>query len=152
MRSLIMFFALLLCTAASATPIPSDASGVYMGTDRVCRVVLSRYQAHWIQADVACLEFSGNYTVSLTTLYAPGAGACWPNTVAINLKPWAPGEYLALRVWDAADQKLLIARGTDPNAVANGFGNVEAWRRIGYAPSLAPFSCSAAPVFSKPGR
>jgi hypothetical protein len=149
MRSLILFLALLLCTSASATPIPSDASGVYLGTDRVCRVVLSRYQAQWIQADVACLSFSGAYTVSLTTLYAPGSGACWPNQLAIDLKPWAPNEYVALRVWDATDQKLLIVRGTDPNAVANGSGITEAWRRIGYAPSLAPFSC-AAQVFSKP--
>jgi len=143
MRSLILILALTIaCTMpAHAAGVPSEASGIYLGTNRVCRIVLSRYQTQWIQADVACLEFAGAYTVSLTTLYAPGG--CWTDSVAINLKPWAPGEYLSLRQYRPQMNELQIVRGTEPGAVASGIGTAEPWYRIGYAPSLAPFTCGA---------
>jgi hypothetical protein len=139
----IAILALMLATGVRASPasgpIDSTASGVYLGSDRVCRIVLSRYQSLWITADVSCLGFGGGYTVSLTTLYAPGQ--CWSNTVAINLRPWAPTEYLALRSYVHQDQTLHIVRSVDQTQVANGIGTAEAWYRIGYAPSPSPYSC-----------
>jgi hypothetical protein len=142
----VVILALMLVTgvraSTAAVPIDSTASGVYLGSDRVCRIVLSRYQSLWITADVSCLGFGGAYTVSLTTLYAPGQ--CWSNTVAISLRPWAPNEYLALRSYVHQDQTLHIVRGFDPLQVANGLGTAEAWYRIGYAPSPSPYSCGSA--------
>lgn len=140
MRLILLLAITIACAMPAHAGVPSEASGIYLGTNRVCRIVLSRYQTQWLQADVACLEFAGGYTVSLTTLYAPGG--CWPESMAIDLKPWAHTEYLSLRQYRPSMNELQIVRGTEPGAVASGIGTAESWYRIGYAPSLAPFTCA----------
>jgi hypothetical protein len=124
MRALILAAALALSGAAQA----ANPSGVYIGSDRVCRIVLAPYQSLWVTADVACIKFDGGYTLSLTTLYAPSQ--CWSNTVAISLRPWAPDEYLALRSYSQQLEQLTIVRGTDQLGVVNGVGTLETWKRV----------------------
>ena len=142
----LMMLLLFVATSALASPgggsITSEASGVYLGSDRVCRIVLSRYQVLWTQVDIRCIHFDGVWTVSLSTVYAPGA--C-PQGIAYSLTPWAPGEYLSPRTYNGADQTLQIVRGTDQTAVTNGIGTAEAWYRIGWAPSPSPYVCGPAP-------
>lgn len=125
-------------------PIDSSASGVYVGSDRVCRVVLARYQTHWVQADIRCLTFSGSQSASLTTIWSPGT--C-PQGGALWLNPWPAGavpEFLSLRAYVDADQTLSIVRGGNQTAVTNGVGTAETWYRIGFAPSPGPYACPAA--------
>jgi hypothetical protein len=143
MRNLIAIAAMLLCaSAASAAPVDSSASGVYLGIDRVCRIVLSRYEGDWVQSDIRCLHFDGGQSASLTTVYAPGT--C-PQGIAYSLTPWAPGEYLSLRGYDSVEKTIQIVRGTDQTAVTNGIGIGETWYMIGYAPSMSPYSCGSPP-------
>lgn len=59
MRTILAIAGLLLASLSLAQGIPSDASGVYLTPDRVCRLVLARYQVSWIRADLTCLEFNG---------------------------------------------------------------------------------------------
>ncbi len=63
MRTLLAIIATLWAATVSASPnpgpLPSDASGVYLGSDRVCRIVLSQFQRAWVQADVRCIGFGG---------------------------------------------------------------------------------------------
>ena len=139
---------LLIAASASAAPGPIDstASGVYVGSDRVCRVVLSRWMTSWVQVEIRCQQFAGDQTASLTTLWAPDA--C-PQGIAYILNPWPPEmprEYLSLRSYDPVDQTLQIVRGADQVGVVNGLGLAEAWYRIGFAPSPTPYSCPAAPA------
>lgn len=151
MRALVLSILMLLCSPLTAAPIDSSASGVYLGSDRVCRVVLWRYSAApdgillpwWVQVDLRCIQFDGTWTVSLSTVYAPNN--C-PQGIAYILNPWPPGairQYLNLRTYDAQDQTLQVVRGTDQNGVANGIGTAEAWYRIGIAESPTPYSCPA---------
>lgn len=153
----LMMILLIIASTASAAvpgnpdPIDSSASGVYLGADRVCRIVLYRHQVMWTQVDIRCLHFAGTQTVSLTTVYTNGV--CGPLGVAYMLNPWppeVPREYLNLRSYDGTDQTLQIVRGTDQTAVTNGIGTAEAWYRIGWAPSPAPYSCTPAAVSNKP--
>jgi hypothetical protein len=152
MRTLIAAFAVIaaVCScSAQAAPIDSTASGVYLGSDRVCRVVLSRYQTHWVQVDIRCIQFDGVWTASLTTVYAPNI--C-PQGGAYMINPWPPEavrEYLSLISFDPAEQVLLIKRGTDPLAVINGDALPEWWSKIGSAPSPSPYSCAPA-ISNKP--
>lgn len=140
----------LCAIAAQAAPIDSTASGVYIAPDRVCRVVLSRYQTLWVQADIRCLNFSGISTASLTTVYAPGScpqgGAYW-------LNPWPPGqppEYLSLRSYDPAGT-LAVLLGNDPTNVYNGIGSAQTWYRVGAVPSPSPYSCGGSASDRKGG-
>ena len=139
----LMMILMLVATSALAAvpgtpdPIDSSASGVYLGSDRVCRVVLSRYEALWTQVDIRCQHFAGGQSASLTTVW----GNC-PQGGAYNLTPWAPGEYLSLRTFDATDQVLQIVRGADQIDVNNGLGTAEAWYVIGFAPSPSPYTCA----------
>ena len=140
-----MIFAVALACAmpASATPGPVDssASGVYLGSDRVCRIVLSRWMTSWVQVDIRCQQFAGEQTASLTTVYAPNI--C-PQGGAYMLNPWppeVPREYLSLRSYDTVDQTLQVVKGMDQVAVTNGIGTAEAWYVIGFAPSPSPYTC-----------
>lgn len=154
MRSLIAFFAVVasICPcSAQAASIDSTASGVYLGSDRVCRIVLARYQVLWTQVDIRCIQFDGTWTVSLSTVYSPQN--C-PQGGAYIINPWPPEavrEYLHFANYDATDQVLQIVRGTHQNGVVNGIGTAEAWYRIGWAPSPAPYVCGPA-ISNKPRR
>lgn len=140
---------LLLCAPllASPGPVDSSASGMYLGTDRVCRIVLSRHSAvwdgqprqWWVQVDIRCQMFAGAQTSSLTTVYAPNA--C-PQGGAYSLTPWASNEYLSLR--SAQSEVLSVVRGTNSAAVSNGIGVAEDWYRIVPVASPVPYSCSGA--------
>jgi hypothetical protein len=137
-----LFFALpiaLVAVAVNAAPIPSAASGVYMGTDRVCRVVLARYQVSWVQTSVTCMGWDGNLTNVLSTLYAPGS--C-PDGASIPFYPQSPTtEHLSIRSYDGVSS-IAIVRGPDPTAVTNGIGIAESWMRVAPAASPAPYSCT----------
>jgi hypothetical protein len=149
MRTPIAALAMLLCASANAaTPIPSAASGVYAGTDRVCRVELARYQTHWITLDLMCIEFAGRVTYSLTTLYAPGQ--CWNSSVTVPFNPQAWSEFLALRSFNPATGALSVVIGIDQTSVANGFGRSETWTRIAPVQSPRPYTCGGAAVGNKP--
>ncbi len=129
---------------ANAAPIPSGASGVYIAPDRVCRIVFSRYQTHWIQLDLACLPFNaGQTTHSLTTLWAPG-GACPVESIAWNFNPWPPGavrEYVSIRA--VLPDRLEMMVGTDVNAVSNGAATPQTWLLVQPVASPAPYTCVA---------
>jgi len=149
MRFLIAAIAacIMLCAQVSAAEIPSAASGVYVGSDRVCRVVLARHQTLWIQLDLLCLRFDGGLSNSLTTLYAPGQ--CWNSTVSTPFSPQAWNEFLALRLYSASSDTLSVVIGPDQTAVANGIGHTETWARLAPVQSPAPYGCGSS-VFSKP--
>lgn len=151
MRAL-MLAALLCAPSAHAAPIDSTASGVYLAPDRVCRIVLSRWQTLWTQVEIRCLQFGGAQTASLTTVYTNGV--CGPLGVAYMLNPWPPEvqrEFINLRSYDPALLTLQVVRGTDQNGVTNGAGTHETWNRIGTAQSQEPYSCAPA-VSNKPRR
>lgn len=147
MRTILTLLGLLLCANVAAGPINSSASGVYIGSDRVCRIMLARYEVQWTQVDIRCLHFAGGQSQSLTTVYSPGN--C-PQGGAYSLTPWAPGEYLSLRAFDPVQQALSIVRGTDQTAVTNGVGIAETWHVIGFAPSPAPYSCGGSTYIPPP--
>lgn len=138
MKRLIVALLLCICTMATAAQIDSTASGVYLGSDRVCRVVLSRQQVSWVQTDITCIKFDGSLSNVREWLYAPNN--C-PTGSSIPLDPPHNTEYVSLRSYDAQDQTLQIVRGPDQTDVTNGLGTAEAWYVIGYAPSPSPYSC-----------
>lgn len=148
MRSVILTaIAVLLAScfqSVSASPIPgpiaSDASGIYVGSDRVCRIVLSKYQSLWVQSDIRCMHFAGGESYSLATIYT--GGGC-PSGHAQSLTPYAPNEYLLLQWFSAQDGTLGIVRGTNQTAVTNGIGTAETWFRVGRSPPLVPYYCGA---------
>ena len=131
---------LLLCSLAHAQGIPSAASGVYLTPDRVCRVVLARYQVSWIRADLTCLEFNGALSNAATVLYAPGEGSCWPDTAAIPFNPQSPVDYVTLRSFGG--NSLAVQIGNQA-AVINGNGQNQAWSLIAPVASPAPYSCGS---------
>ena len=145
MRSLFAIIAALWAATVSASPnfgpLTSDASGTYLASDRVCRVVLSQYQRAWVQIDVRCLGFDGGTSYSLTTFYT--SGGC-PQGPVLSLTPYAPNEYISIRWFNPVDQTMGIVRGTDVNAVLNGIGTFEAWDRIGRSPPAFPYTCGPA--------
>lgn len=148
-RPILMFVALLIAALpASAVPINSEASGVYLGSDRVCRVELSRFQVMWIRGDVTCLYFTGALSNSRSILYAPNQ--CWGNGVAVPFDPQTQGEFVALIGFDVQNIELQIIRGPGQTQVANGIGTAEAWYRIGPVQSPAPFSCGSMVTSRKP--
>jgi hypothetical protein len=134
---------LLMCAPLWASPgvgpVDSSASGVYLGDSRVCRVVLSRYQAQWVQVDLRCTTFAGAQSASLSTVWAPNV--C-PQGGAYSLTPWAPNEYLSLRWFNAIDSTLGVVLGVNQSAVMGGIGTAETWYRIGNAPSSSPYACA----------
>ena len=143
-----LIFAVAVVAAMPArADVPSAASGVYLGSDRVCRIVLSRYQQHWIQTAVTCLGFDGRLSNALQTLYAPGT--CAGTSASIPFDPQLRDEYLSIRSYFQHDQLLQIVRGPDQTAITNGIGTAEAWYRIGYAPSPSPYTCGGAAVSNK---
>lgn len=143
MRSIILFMLLLsgCAQSVSAQGIPSAASGVYLTTDRVCRVVFQRYQVSWLKADLTCLEFGGALSNAATILYAPEAGSCWPDTVAIPFNPQSPVDYVTFR--SAAANSLGVQVGNQA-AVVNGVGQNQAWQLIAPVASPAPYTCAGA--------
>lgn len=152
MRAILFVLISIAALAANAqvpsSAINSTASGTYLGVDRVCRIVLSRWMTNWVQAEIRCQHFAGEQTASLTTVYAPGS--C-PQDLAYILNPWPPEvqrEYISLRSHDAVNQTLRIIRGSDPNAVSNGVGTSELWYRIGTSSSPVPYNCSVPEVIS----
>jgi hypothetical protein len=146
----VLLLALVLATRSYASPaavgsIDSSASGVYVGWDRVCRIVLSRYQTHWVQADIRCQEFSGSQSASLTTIYAPDT--C-PQGGAYNLTPWLPAtEYLSLRSFGliGADAALAIVIGPNATDVSNGIGSAQNWIRLATLQAANPYTCGPSP-------
>lgn len=141
--AIVAIVAALMSSCARAAPIPSSASGVYIGPDRVCRVVLSRWATHWVQLDLACVPWVGQPTYSLTTLYAPAA--CPTETVAWAINPWpvfVVREYLSIR--EILPDRLRVVTGFDPTAVSNGIGTEAEWLLVQPLPSPVPYSCGAA--------
>jgi len=141
MRTLIAIAAMLLCVSASAAQIPSSVSGIYLGQDRVCRVVLSRFQGSWIKFDLSCIGFDGMPSFAAPVLYAPGE--CWPDNAAVPFNPQSPTDYLALRGYTTGTMTVLV--GTQ-DGVSNGYGSQQTWTRITVLPSADPFSCAGAPT------
>jgi len=143
MRTLFALIAgLFLCASAGAQGIPSDASGVYLGNDRVCRIVLSRYQTHWINVDLRCITFAGAATVVNATRYSPGA--CLSDG-AIQIDGQTGGGFLSLRSYANGSLSVVI----DPSSVnaSNGVGYSDTWTRVGTIQSPSPYTCgNAAPV------
>ncbi len=141
MRTILALIAgLFLCANAGAQGIPSDASGVYLGNDRVCRIVLSRYQTHWINVDLRCLTFAGAATVVNATRYSPGA--CFGDG-AIQIDGQTGAGFLSLRSYASGSLAVVI----DPNSVnaSNGVGYNDTWTRVGAIQSPAPYTCGSAP-------
>ena len=149
MRSLILFLAMLLCAPAhAASPIPSAASGVYITPDRVCRVVFARYQGSWLQAELTCMAWSGAVTSTLSTLYAPGEGACWTAGAAVPFNAQAPADFVSwVDYFDQAPGALGALVGNQA-LVINGDGEAQKWVRVATLPSPAPFTCANAPTAS----
>ena len=132
---------LFLCATVSAAGIPSSASGVYLTPDRVCRVVFQRYAVSWLQADLVCMQFSGVVSSSLTTVYAPGAQACWPDSVAVQLERPSQVNYVA---WRGFNGTALSANVGNPAEIVNGGGTGQSWQRITAVASPAPYTCASA--------
>ena len=144
MRKLLAIVAgLFLCASVGAQGIPSAASGVYLTPDRVCRLVLARYQVSWIRADLTCLEFSGALSNAATVLYAPGEGSCWTSGAAIPFNPQSPVDYVTFPSFTGAVLNALVGNQA---AVINGGGVEQIWQRIAIVPSPAPYTCSGSPA------
>lgn len=145
MRSLILILALMFCTAsASATGIPSAASGIYVTPDRVCRVVFARYQVTSLQADLTCMSFAtGALTFTLSTLYAPEAGSCWPAGAAVPFNAQTPTDYVSWVAYFDQDAGALGALVGNQAQVVNGDGNGQKWVRVATIESPAPYTCGA---------
>jgi len=141
MRILAIVAGLFLCATVSAAGIPSSASGVYLTPDRVCRIVFQRYAVSWLQADLTCMQFSGVVSSSLTTLYAPGANACWPDSVAVQFERPSQVNYAAFRGFNGT---ALNANVGNPAEVVNGGGTGQSWQRITAVASPDPYTCATA--------
>jgi len=141
MRTLFALIAgLFLCANAGAQGIPSDASGVYLGNDRACRIVLSRYQTHWINVDLRCITFAGAATVVNATRYSPGA--CLSDG-AIQIDGQTGGGFVSLRSYANGALSVVI----DPSSVnaSNGVGHQDNWTRVGTIQSQSPYTCGSPP-------
>lgn len=145
MRYLSLLVLLLASVSLPAAPIDSNASGVYLGTDRVCRVELYRWAGAYNTISLRCLGFDGSQTQSLTTTYAPDP--CLLPPPALIFDAWllsdSPREYLFLRE-KRNDVVLDIVRGTDPVAVRNGAGLAESWYQLQPLTGPEPYVCSSA--------
>lgn len=151
MRSLIALVAVVaaICScSAPAASIPSAASGVYVGSDRVCRVELARYQSLWIKLDLVCIEFGGRMTYAAPVLYAPNQ--CWDSSVSVAFSGHAWNEFVALRLYSESSNTLAVVIGPDITQVANGIGRTETWARVGTVTSPAPYTCGSTSTSNKP--
>jgi len=145
------WFVLIAALAAPAwARIPSAASGVYVGSDRTCDVILKRYTGlwdgvlvtWWTQVEFDCRMLAGERTRSLTTLYAPGDPCQGVDQVAWHLAPYRPGGgFVRLLAWSGTS--LTVVLGTDQNAVTNGIGRVETWTLAIPLVSPKPYACAA---------
>ena len=147
MRTILAIAGLLLASLSLAQGIPSDASGVYLTPDRVCRLVLARYQVSWIRADLTCLEFNGALSNAATVLYAPGDGSCWPSGAAIPFNPQSPVDYVTFPSFTGAVLNSLVGNQA---AVVNGGGVEQIWQRIAILPSPAPYTCGVSSPLPNP--
>ena len=142
----------MLCAcaqSAAAEQIGSNVSGVYAGPDRVCRIVVSRYQSLWVQSDARCIEFvSGAQTRATAMVWSPNA--CPTETWAIPLDQVAGyyGPHLSIRAITDGGASLSVVLGAGPNAAASGAGAAQTWYRLDALQSPAPYSCGG--VISKP--
>ena len=142
MRSLFLILALAIGTSASATGIPSAASGIYITPDRVCRVVFARYQVTSLQADLSCMSFStGAMTFTLATLFAPQAGSCWPAGAAVPFDRMNPTDYVSWVAYFTEDAGALGALVGNQAQVVNGDGSAQKWVRVATIESPAPYTC-----------
>lgn len=151
LAAIVAGFVMLCAFALSATaaPIGSNVSGVYVSPDRVCRLVLYRYQSLWVQSDARCIEFvSGAQTYATSTVWSPGA--CPTETWAIPLDRTAGyyGPHLSIRATNNGGESLSVVLGAGPNAAASGTGQAQTWFRLEPVQSPSPYSCGA--VTSKP--
>lgn len=139
---------LMLCAfsqIATAAQIGSNVSGVYAGPDRVCRIVMFRYQSLWVQSDARCIEFvSGAQTRATATVWSPNS--CPTETWAIPLDQTAGyyGPHLSIRTVNGGGESLSVVLGAGPNAAASGTGQAQTWYRLETVQSPAPFSCAVA--------
>ena len=140
MRILTAIAGLFLCASVGAQGIPSAASGVYLTTDRVCRVVFQRYQVSWLKADLTCLEFGGALSNAAVTLYAPGEGSCWTDGAAIPFNPQSPVDYVTFPSFTGAVINALVGNQA---AVINGGGTEQIWQRIAIVASPSPYTCGS---------
>lgn len=147
MRSILaLMLGLLLCAPVHAAGIPSAASGVYITPDHVCRVVLSRHQVSWLQSELTCMAWSGAVTSTLSTLYAPGEGACWTAGAAVPFNAQSPGDFVSwVDYFDQAPGALGALVGNQA-LVINGDGEAQKWVRVATLPSPSPFTCANAPA------
>lgn len=149
MNKIFLFVCLLLALAqpASAEKIPSEASAVYLGSDRVCFVEFSSFQVLWIRLDLTCLKFTGALSNSRTILYAPDQ--CWDSSVSTTFDAQVWNEFFAFRSYASNSSAVQILRGPDQTQVANGIGIHETWNRVAVVQSSAPYTCNA-PTTIKP--
>lgn len=147
MRTIIGIAGLLLASLSLAQGIPSAASGVYLGSDRVCRLVLSRYQVSWILIDARCLTFDGRATTAVLTRFAPNT--CL-NDASFALDPQTQSEFLSLRAMDDTGEAINVVIGSTATGATNGIGVVDTWDRIGVIQSPAPFTCGSAAPRTRP--
>lgn len=142
---LIVVLALLSLTpiqaSAQIAPIPSDASGVYYGVGRVCRLELYRAAQYWIDIDLTCMKWTGALSNSKTRLYAPGAGSCVPNNLAVPFDGQLQNEFIAFRVY--VPGVITVVVGPSQQQVSNGIGSNESWSLIAPVDSRNPFNCGA---------
>lgn len=142
-----LIYALILLSLSSlsfAQGIPSAASGIYVTPDRVCRVVFQRYQVASLQAELTCMSFStGAFTSTLSTLYAPGNGNCWPAGAAVPFNAQTPTDYVSWVAYFDQDAGALGALVGNQAQVVNGDGNGQKWVRVATIESPAPYTCGA---------
>lgn len=130
----------LLLPIAALADVASTASGVYLGPDRACRLVLARFSnPAWLDAQLSCVQFDGQVTASRQLLYAPQSGSCWGSGAAIPFNAQSPIDFLSLR--SSNESTVTVAVGNQAAVVNNG-GDVQVWTRIAYIPSYAPFTCT----------
>lgn len=139
----------LLLPFAAFADVASTASGVYLGPDRACRLVLARFSnPAWLDAQLSCVQFDGQVTATRSLLYAPQPNSCWGSGAAIPFDRQFPVDYLSLR--NSNESTLTVAVGNQATVVNNG-GEVQLWTRIASAPSYAPFACTTQ-IWRKPPR
>lgn len=156
MRNLLFALAVLMiagvagCSqSVSAGNIASDASGVYSGSDRACRIVLRNHPVSVGSkvVELSCLQFNGWPTNSLVTIWAPN-DCIGQAALLMNPGSGQAPEYLSIRTYGS--QSISIIRGS--SQVAGGIGVSETWQRIGNSPSPSSFGCPASSwLYKLPG-
>lgn len=139
-----VFVLLCVSLSVSALDLPSNISGVYQGSDRVCSLVLSESTALTKDAELSCITWAPTDQIyNLQRLGQPD-GFCPSDSQVFQfrsaffplLTPGTPGFRIV-----GFDANSLTVRVGIPAELGLGGGVTQVWTRIATLPSPAPYTC-----------